>query len=204
MSLSVREEFRQVGVGVVSRVTRAGQRAGRTAPFVLGIRLLSAAAVVVAAAGALPTGGLATLLGYVVVAAVAVAGFPRTAAVTVVTLAVIGAWLVRTVVFGEAAEGWRVGVVAACLYLAHASAAVAAVLPYDCVVSPRVVVRWAGRCAGVVGATLALAIGGTALVGALPEERSLIGPVVGSVVAVAMAVLLAWPVGRRQGVASEE
>jgi hypothetical protein len=204
MTMSVRDELRQVGSGMLSRAARASQRAGRTAPFVLGVRLLSAAAVVGAAAGALPAGGLATLLWYVLTAASVVAAFPRTAAVTVVTLAVIGAWLVRTVVIGEAAEGWRVGVVAACLYLAHASAALAAVLPYDCVVSPRVVVRWTGRCAAVVGVTLVLTIGGTALVGALPEVRSVIGPVVGSVVAAAVAALLAWPVRRRGGVASEK
>jgi hypothetical protein len=196
-------ELREVGAGVASRVAHGAQRLGRTAPAVLGIRLLTGAAAFAAFAAGLPGGGLGNLFWYVVLACVAVAGFPRTAAVTVVTLAVVVAWLIRTLGFGEPAEGWRIGFVACCLYFVHAASALAAVLPYDCVVAPRVLTRWAGRWAAVAGTTLVLAVGGTALVTALPPVRSVVGPIVGSAVAAGLVALLVWQ-ARARRVASEE
>ena len=70
--------------------------------------------------------------------------------------------------------------------------ALAAVLPYDAVLAAGRHRRWAARTAGVTAVALAFGLGGLALAQGLPATRSSVGPIVGSVIAVGLAGLLAW------------
>ena len=113
-------------------------------------------------------------------------------------LASIGAWLVASVGFGDTASPLRVGSVAALLYTMHAAAAFAAVLPYDCVVPPAVLTRWLLRQARLLGAGLVVGLGGLWLVRLVGAKPTITGPVIGALVAAALAGTLAWQLNRRE------
>jgi hypothetical protein len=165
------------------------------------VRLIATLAGIVAAILAGPAELLSTP-GFIVVAggsAVAVGVFPRTRFVGMFLLGVVGLWLVTTIAYDADLGLARIGALAACMYLTHASAALGAVLPYDAVVPGRVLRRWAGRVATVLVAGVGVAVGGVAAVRLLPSAPSEVGPVVGSVVAAAIAGVLVWQVRERFG-----
>jgi hypothetical protein len=92
---------------------------------------------------------------------------------------------------------WRVGLLGATLYLTHSAAALAAVLPHDCVVAPSVLGWWVVRVGAVLGASLAAALVGLAIASRLPAEQTVIGPIIGSVLAAGVVGVLAWHLRRR-------
>jgi hypothetical protein len=129
--------------------------------------------------------------------AIGVAVFPRTRWVSLVALLAIVGWLFTTVVFGAPVTPWRLGGLAVTLYVMHSGATLAAVLPFDCLVAPRTVLRWLGRTVAVLGASLAIGLGGLLAASVIPSTRSTYGPIVGSAVAAALAFLLVWHLRRR-------
>jgi hypothetical protein len=166
------------------------------------IRLIAGVAAVAAAVLAAPTDLLLgqQLPSFVFVGGLCAAGvglFPRSRWVGMYLLAVVGLWLVSSIAYGIPASVARIGALAACLYLTHAAASLAAVLPYDALVPGRVLRRWAGRVATVLVVGVGVAVGGMALVGQLIQVSSVIGTIVGSLIAAALAGLLAWHLRRR-------
>jgi hypothetical protein len=172
-------------------------RLRRTASGPAAVRILAGAAAFAAQLVSLP---VEVSLGRrlwipLAVAAVLAAGvglYPRGRCAGAVALVSVGAWLVASVGFGDAASLVRVGTVAGLLYAMHAAAAFAAVLPYDCVVPPSVLTRWLFRQARLLGAGLAVGLGGLWLVRLVGAEPTIIGPVLGALVAAALAGTLAW------------
>jgi hypothetical protein len=166
------------------------------------VRLVAVAAAVAAAGLAAPTELLlgSQLLSFVIVGGVSAAAvglFPRTRWVGVYLLAVVGVWLLSSIAYAAPASLVRIGGLAACIYLTHAAASLAAVLPYDALVPSRVLRRWAGRVATVLLVGVGIAVGGMALVGLLSQISSVIGTIVGSLAAAALAGLLAWHLRKR-------
>jgi hypothetical protein len=166
------------------------------------IRLIAVVAAVAAAAFAAPSDLLLgpRLPSFVIVGglcAIGVGLFPRARWVGVYLLGVVGLWLVSTIAYAVPAGLVRIGGLAACLYLTHAAASFAAVLPYDTLVPGRVLRRWAGRVGTVLVAGVGLAVGGMALVDLFSEVSSAVGTIVGSLIAAALAGLLAWHVRKR-------
>jgi hypothetical protein len=193
------------GAGARRQLADLAVRASRTAPGPALVRLIATVATVVAFGTALPAdvlhagraGVIVRLLVVIVPVAVGVGLFPRTRWVGFVSLGTVLLWLLATIGFDDPVDPLRVGLLAASLYLLHSAAAMAAVLPYDCVVAPRILLRWAGRVLTVLAVALPLGIGGTAAFALLPSEGSVVGPIVGSVVAAGLAGLLAWLLRRR-------
>jgi hypothetical protein len=166
------------------------------------VRLVAVAAAVAGAGLASPSDLLLSsqLPAFVIVggfAAAAVGLFPRTRWVGVYLLAVVGLWLLTSIGYGVAANPLRIGGLAACLYLTHAAASFAAVLPFDALVPNRVLWRWAGRVGTVVFVGVGIAAGGVALVGLLTGFSTVAGTILGSLVAAALAGIMAWQLRRR-------
>jgi hypothetical protein len=154
----------------------------------------AASAMVVAAPAPLRT---AAWLGGFAIAAASVGLFPRTRWTTIVVLFAVSLWIAGTIGYGEPATLARTGLLAAALYAVHSAAALAAVLPYDAIVAPGAILRWLARTAGVMAGSLAIALGGMAVLLQLRPAPTLVGPIIGSIVAAGMAGLLAWHVRRR-------
>ncbi|MFC8615155.1 hypothetical protein ACFT9M_01875 [Micromonospora purpureochromogenes] len=117
---------------------------------------------------------------------------PRRGWPTFAALVTVGGWVIASAGFDRPIALWRLLAVAAALYLAHTLCALAAVLPYDAVVDPDLVLRWLSR-AGVV-------ILATAVVGVILAWLGEIGggagfqaaTVAGLLVAVGLSGLLGW------------
>lgn len=171
-------------------------QAQRTSAGPAAVRLVATVAALVALMLAVPTDSAVRLAPFLVPAAAGVGLFPRNRWVSVVALLTVAAWLTSTLVFDDAVRLWRVGALAAALYVMHAFAAMAAVLPHDCVVPALVLARWARRVGAVLGVSLVLGLGAMAAVGQLPPVRSVMGPIVGSFVAAGLTGLLAWHLRR--------
>lgn len=181
----------------LDRLDEAYARARRTTAVPAMLRLLAAVsafgAVLVALPAALTFGRLLVyLVPAALLLAVGVGLFPGSRWVSFVELVAIGGWVVAGVAFGDAASLVRIGALAALLYLTHTAAALAAVIPVECVVAPGVLRRWAGRQAVVLAATLALALGGLTLAQLIPATPSLVGVLVGALV----AATLGWALAR--------
>ncbi|KKK06732.1 hypothetical protein LQ51_06820 [Micromonospora sp. HK10] len=132
-----------------------------------------------------------SLLALTVVAVLPAVG-PRRTWPTFAALVVVGGWLLATVGYDRPPALWRLVAVATLLYLAHTLCALAALLPYDGVVDPDLVLRWLGRAGGVV---LASAVVGIVLawLGGVGGDRGFqAATVAGLLVAVALSALLGW------------
>ncbi len=191
-------DVRSVGAGVRDRAVDFLTMVRRTAPGPAVVRLCAA----VAAAGALivaapsPLRTASWMPGFLVVAA-GVGFLPRTRWTTIVILLAVTEWLVSTIGNGDPVTLVRTGVLAAALYATHSAAALAAVLPYDAIVAPGVLLRWLARTGAVVVCSLAVALGGMAVLQQLRPAPTLVAPMIGSMVAAALAGLLAWHLRRR-------
>ncbi|MFD2764105.1 hypothetical protein [Micromonospora eburnea] len=122
---------------------------------------------------------------------------PRRVWPTFAALVTVAGWLLATLGFDRPPALWRLLAVAALLYLAHTLCALAALLPFDAVVDPELVVRWLVR-AGVV--VLASAVIGVVLawLGGVGGERGFQAvTLAGLLVAVALSALLGWLLRRR-------
>src|SRR6185369_12203884 len=114
--------------------------------------------------------------------------FPRTRMVSFVLFTAAFGWMVSTAGFGEPITTVRLVALAGTLYLLHSGAALAAVLPYDTVLAPRVLLGWTVRALGVVAVTAGLgvlAVSGARLFGG----RTFL---VAALAGVALVAVLGW------------
>jgi len=129
--------------------------------------------------------------GVLVVLAALPAIAPRGMLVSLMELAVVVAWLAKTTAYGEPIILWQLVAIASAMYLAHTSAALAAVLPYDTVVSAGILVAWLVRAGNVVLATVGFSlvvVYGVPLVG---NRAYLIASIAGIAIMAALAWVLA-------------
>ncbi|MGN9808021.1 hypothetical protein ACTMSW_01500 [Micromonospora sp. BQ11] len=122
---------------------------------------------------------------------------PRRVWPTFAALVTVGGWLVATDGYGRPIALWRLLAVAAVLYLTHTLCALAAVLPYDAVVDPELIVRWLLRAAAVLLATSVL---GVLLVelAAVGDGRGIqAATVVGLALAAVVTAFLGWLLRRK-------
>lgn len=131
-------------------------------------------------------------------AAVLPAVAPRRGGVTAAVLVAVAGWLLTTSGYGEQIALWRLLTLAAALYLTHSLGALAALLPYDAVVAPDVVARWALRALVVVLASAVLGVLLLSVAERSGEGTLLIAVLGGLAVAVAAAALLGWLLRRDQ------
>jgi hypothetical protein len=171
---------------VTGRVRRARLVAARTMPGPLLVRLVVWVSGFVAVALPFPPDVLFDARGIAILLAVAAlpAVGPQTRVVSV-------DWLAATTYYGETLTAWRLTVMAGALYLVHTGAALAAVLPYDTVVSPGVLGRWLLRTAAVIAATAVFATLALAGAGLLGDRTSVVAAVLGVAVVVPLGWLLA-------------
>ncbi|WBB77432.1 hypothetical protein O7606_14145 [Micromonospora sp. WMMD882] len=116
---------------------------------------------------------------------------------TFAALVTVGGWLYSTFGQGQSIALWRLLLLAALLYLGHTLCALAALLPYDAVVDPTLVVGWLARAAAVVVATSALGVLLLTVAGVGDGGGTLLATVGGLVVAVVVTALLGWLLRRR-------
>lgn len=189
------------GAGLRTGLTSRLERVRHTSMGPMLVRLIAVAAAFAAVLIAAPPYLMDLAPARVGLAAAVAAGavgfFPRTRWVGLFIVAVVAEWLLTTIGFGLPAGLVRVGLLTAAIYLVHAGAALAAVLPYDCAVPRTVVVAWATRVGSVLVAGLVVGLGGLLVAQFLPSARTVAGPIVGSVIAAGLAGLLAWHLRRR-------
>ncbi|MDM4722523.1 hypothetical protein QTQ03_24100 [Micromonospora sp. WMMA1363] len=101
-------------------------------------------------------------------------------------------WLVATDGYGRPIALWRLLAVATLLYLTHTLCALAAVLPYDAVVDPGLVLRWLLRAGAVILGAAVLGVLLVELSGAGGAPGIQAATVAGLVVAAAVTALLGW------------
>ena len=151
------KELRLMRSGLADRVEQGRRMLTRLGPGPLLVRSAvfgcAAAALAVAYAPMGVRGGTAAL----VLVAVLPALFPRSMATTIVLFIAVTGWVLSGGYAG-ALTVVRLVLAAALLYLLHTSAALAAVLPYDAVVSPRVLLGWLARAAVVLAGTAVFAV----------------------------------------------
>ncbi|WP_432831685.1 hypothetical protein [Dactylosporangium sp. CA-092794] len=119
--------------------------------------------------------------------------FPRSRLVGLAIFACAFGWLAATTVYGEPVWLPRLVALSAALYLMHSLAALAAVLPYDAVVSPGVLSGWLLRALAVVAASALVSVA------LMLAARLTVGPVflAASLAGVLAAGVLAWMIARR-------
>lgn len=193
-------DLRLFGDGLRLRLIEWGQMARRATAGPLLVRLTGTLAAGVAIAEAAPSGTLGSSQAAALVpAAFGVGLFPRTRWVSLVALGCVFSWLIATVGLDEDVTAARLGTLAAALYLMHSAAALAAVLPYDTIVAPAVLLRWGLRTLLVLVGSIAFDLAGLIALSGLDEIPTLLAPIAGSLVAAALAGVLAWQLrhGRR-------
>jgi LPXTG-motif cell wall-anchored protein len=126
-----------------------------------------------------------------VVLAAAPAVAPRTRLTTVVIFVAVLGWLAATTAYAEPVTWARLVTLACLLYLLHTTAALAAVLPYDTVVSPMVLAHWLTRTVAVLAVTAVFAVAVVAVVPATGDRAYLLASVVGLLLVAALVGLLA-------------
>ncbi len=83
---------------------------------------------------------------------------PRGLMTTIAIIFAVVGWEISSIAYGLQPTFWRVLLLASGLYLQHNLAALAAVLPYDAVIAPGVLLRWLLRAGAVLALTAALAL----------------------------------------------
>ncbi|MDZ5442027.1 hypothetical protein U2F26_04675 [Micromonospora sp. 4G57] len=136
------------------------------------------------------------LLALTVVAVLPAAG-PRRVWPTFAALVTVGGWLLASAGFDRPIALWRLLAVATLLYLAHTLCALVALLPFDGVVDPDLILRWLARAGAVVLASAVLGILLAGLSGAGADRGFQAATVAGLLVAVAVSALLGWLLRRR-------
>jgi hypothetical protein len=175
---------------VSSRALRGRDMLARATPGPMLVRLVVWVLAVVALVIAYPTEAVLDTRGGLAVVLVALLPtvFPRTRMVSFVLFTAAFGWMVSTAGFGEPITTVRLVALAGTLYLLHSGAALAAVLPYDTVLAPRVLLGWTVRALGVVAVTAGLgvlAVSGARLFGG----RTFL---VAALAGVALVAVLGW------------
>jgi hypothetical protein len=116
---------------------------------------------------------------------------PRTRLTTVVLFFAVLGWIAATTTYAEPVTLSRLVALACLLYLVHTTTALAAVLPYDAVVAPAVLVRWLSRTVGVLALTAGFAFVAVLGVRAVGGHAYLVAAVAGVLLVAALAGLLA-------------
>ena len=188
--------LRDVGQGLVNRVQAGFTALQRTSRSVAMLRGLVFGCLLVASALA-ASRELVLSLSFLAAVAFALlsALLPRTRIVSLTIVAIAGLWFVTT--WEEPPSAWRVLAVAALLYVGHTSAALAAVLPHDTAVSPVALRRLARRVLAVLGVSAFLGVMGMALAGQSLVSTGVLGPVVGVLISVVIAGIIARQLRRR-------
>lgn len=184
--------------GLNERLRSARSRINRISPTPLLVRVGIFLAVLVGFLVAYPVEVLVprSLLALTVVAMLPAVG-PRRVWPTFAALVTVGGWLLAAMGYDRPPALWRLVAVAALLYLAHTLCALAALLPFDAVVDPDLVVRWLTRAGGVVLSSAVLGVVLAWLGGVGGDRGSQAVTVVGLLVAVGLSVLLGWLLRRR-------
>lgn len=164
---------------LVARRTTAAFFLLRGAVFVAGL-----AALVTAWPGPLV---VSPWLAGLVASALLAAAFPRSWLVMLLLLVGAGGWLGATTAYAEPVSYLRLVLLAALLYLTHALAAMAAVIPNDAVVAPAALVGWLPRTAVLLSVTALVALLATVLPDLFGGARFVLAALVGFAV---MAVLV--------------
>jgi hypothetical protein len=185
--------------GASDRIARVRRVVTRATGWPMAIRFAIFLAALAAQAFAYPAqllGGSPALV--VVLLAALPAFFPRTLAVTVYYLVVVVGWVASTTFYYGVATLPRLIGMAAALYLVHSGAALAAVLPYDAVVSTTVVVRWGLRIGLSLVLSLGLSVAGLFETVRLGTRTYLAASVVGLLITIGVVWVLAAAAGRRR------
>lgn len=196
---AIKPELVEIRSGLTDRVRRARRVFARASRWPLAVRLGVYLAALTAEAFAYPPTllfGVPTV--FLLLFALLPALAPRSPAVTGFWLLTALAWLGTTTTYDGTATLPRLIGVAAGLYLVHSGAALAAVLPYDAVVSPSVPVRWMLRAILILAVSLGLAVYGVYQSLRLGEHSYLAATVIGLALTVALAWLLAAVIARRR------
>ncbi|MET7400842.1 hypothetical protein ABZS66_45920 [Dactylosporangium sp. NPDC005572] len=180
---------------IQGRINRARDVIERASAGPVLIRLTVAVFAALSMVLAFPSQVTGNLAAIVVAGVVAVlpAFFPRTRLVGLAVLLCAFGWLLGTIVYDQPSGVTRLIALSTTLYLMHSLAALAAVLPYDAVLSPGVLSGWLLRAAGVVAASAIVSVLLLAVV------KLVVGPafLVASLVGVVAVGVLVWLVARR-------
>ncbi|WP_433080592.1 hypothetical protein ACQP1P_43540 [Dactylosporangium sp. CA-052675] len=186
------DELAEYFSGRIGRLRDKVERAAAGPLLVRGAIVLFAALSLVLA---FPAEVMRNVAAIVLAAIVALlpATFPRSRLPGLAVFACALGWVLGPLVYGESVSVPRLIGLSTALYLMHSMAALAAVLPYDAVVSPGVISGWLLRAGAVVAVSAVVSVAMLFLV------RATIGPVflVASLVGVAAAGVLAYLVARR-------
>lgn len=191
-------DLSRMGTQLRARVDRAGRALSRATPGPALVRGGVFLAGVVALATAWPADFvLSRGLALVLLLPLLPALLPRGFLPTLVIMAGALGWLAATTVYAEPLTLARLVIVADALYLLHTLAALAAVLPYDAIISAGVLGRWLMRAALVVVLTAGLALVLVVVAGQLGGARYLAASLVGLSVVIGLALYLASLARRR-------
>jgi len=116
---------------------------------------------------------------------------PRGRGATFSAVVVVGGWIADTVGAGSRVELWRVITIATLLYLGHTLTALAAVLPYDAIVSFDMLGGWLLRAGAVVLVSAVLTVATLGLSADLAGGAFVLATIVGIACAVGATVLIA-------------
>jgi hypothetical protein len=196
---SVRPELIQIRRGLIDRVTRLRRVVTRATGWPLAVRFGVYVCALAAEAFACPVQLIGGVFAVVLLLAAGLpAIWPRSPMVSVFWLLTAIFWLAATTLYPGVATLPRLVVVTAALYLVHTGAALAAVMPYDAVVAPLVVIRWLLRAALILAIGIGLAVAGLFQSVRLGTHTYVAATVVGLALTVGLAWLLASATARRR------
>ena len=176
---------------ITARLDRARVAIGRATLVPLLVRFGIGLAFVLAMSVAWPPAVVTSrLMALLVAVAVYPAVAPRGRGTTVAVLVVVAGWIADTAWYDNRIALWRVLAMATLLYLGHTLAALAAVVPYDAVVTLDVVTGWLLRAGTVVLISAVLTVVALGLADELAGGAFVIATLVGLAAAVGATSLL--------------
>jgi hypothetical protein len=128
--------------------------------------------------------------GVLVVLAAVPALAPRSRLTVVVILVAALGWIASTTSYGQPVTLPPLIALSCLLYLLHTTTALAAVLPYDTVIAPAVLVHWLARSAVVLAVTALFAVAAAMGVRVVGGQAYLVASVAGLLLVAALAGLL--------------
>jgi hypothetical protein len=116
--------------------------------------------------------------------------FPRGPVTTLNIIGMIAGYMFGTAALGTPITWWRLATLAAVIYVVHACAAFAAVLPYDSVVSPGLFRPWLIRMAVVLAASVVVSVAVLLLPSLLGSHQYWVASIAGFVALLVIASYL--------------